>query len=141
MLISFELQTLQSGTWKIDSMYDDKLLAIDTAKRLVSTRRATAVRVVEESFSDDNDVRSRVVFRQSVVDGHNEKAIERKTEVHREARAARDVRQAERQRRRAPADPAGSAVDRVTWLIVKLIGIGTGGIVTIFILGRMLLAG
>src|SRR5579875_1931248 len=69
-LTSYELQTYQGGNWKIDSIYDDKDLALDMGKQLLSTRRATAVRVVEEDFVDGK-LKSRVIFRKSVVDGEN----------------------------------------------------------------------
>ncbi|HYB08836.1 MAG TPA: hypothetical protein VEJ16_04135 [Alphaproteobacteria bacterium] len=140
-LTSFELQSFQAGNWKIDSIYDDKELAIDMAKRLLGARRATAMRVVEERFADDGELKSRVVFRQSLVDDTNAEALERKIQVQKEVKEARDSRHGTGRHPLAVAGAGTNTTDGVAWLFVKLIGISAVGLVALFVLSRMIFHG
>jgi hypothetical protein len=140
-LTSFELQSFQSGNWKIDSIYDDKELAIDMAKRLLGSRRATAMRVVEERFGDDGELKSRVVFRQSLVDDTNAEAHERKIQAQKEVKEARESRHGTGARPLAVAGARSNTSDGLAWLLVKLIGISAVGLVALFVLSRLIFHG
>jgi len=140
-LTSFELQSFQAGNWKIDSIYDDKELAVDMAKRLLGSRRATAMRVVEERFGDDGELKSRVVFRQSLVDDTNAEALERKIQVQKEVKEARDSRHSAGARPLAVDGARANTSDGLAWLLVKLIGISAIGLVALFVLSRMIFHG
>ena len=47
---AFEIHTYQSGKWKIDSVFDDRDLAMFEAQRMDSSGRYTGIRVVEDIY-------------------------------------------------------------------------------------------
>lgn len=65
---AFEIQTFQAGKWKIDSIFDDRELAVFEAHRMDDSRRHAGIRVVEEVF-DENTQKSttKTIFRCSKV--------------------------------------------------------------------------
>jgi hypothetical protein len=88
MMVAFELQTYQGGTWKIDSMFDDRDLAVMEAQRLGKSDRYSAVRLIEEVYNPETqNTTTRTIFRTSRLQGENEAAIERKKQVNAEVRA------------------------------------------------------
>ena len=71
---SFEIRTFNSGKWKMDSVFDDRNLAIDEAKKIDTGARYLGVRVVEENYDEATDqVTSRTLFRGGAAKG--EKAL------------------------------------------------------------------
>lgn len=61
---SFELQTLDRGKWRTDSVYDDRTLAITQAERVNEGRRYVGIRVVEEIYDEaTNMTKCRTLFR------------------------------------------------------------------------------
>jgi hypothetical protein len=137
-LTMFELHTLRGGAWKVDSMYDDKELAVEMAERIVSSRRSSAVRVVEETFTD-NGIRSRVVFRKSQLDDANADAAKRQLQVQKDARLSREQGATRTTPAQGAARTQGGASQAFTWLFVKLVGIGVFGLVALLVLERMIL--
>src|SRR5271157_80572 len=103
MMVAFELQTYQGGSWKIDSMFDDRDLAIMEAQRLGKSDRYSAVRLIEEVYNPETqNSTSRTIFRTSRLQGENEAAIERKKQVNAEVRAEGDkIKTAVNHRKRA----------------------------------------
>jgi hypothetical protein len=60
----FEIHTFRSGVWKIDSVFDDRDLAIMEADRMDRSKRYSAVRVIEETFDEETDKgNTRTIFR------------------------------------------------------------------------------
>jgi hypothetical protein len=61
---AFEIHTFRSGNWKIDSVFDDRELAMFEAQRMDSSNRFPGVRVVEEIFDEAQATTStRTIFR------------------------------------------------------------------------------
>lgn len=62
----YEVQVLKDEIWRVDSVFDDKELAIEAARRMGESGRATAVRVIEDQ-TDAKTGRAvlRAVFRVS----------------------------------------------------------------------------
>ncbi len=61
---SFELHTYKDGQWKIDSIFDDRELAIFEARRVEASNRYSGVRVIEEIFDEASDsITTRTLFR------------------------------------------------------------------------------
>ncbi|HYM30324.1 MAG TPA: hypothetical protein VEU47_03430, partial [Candidatus Cybelea sp.] len=88
MMVAFELQTYQGGVWKIDSMFDDRDLAMMEAQRLGKSDRFAAVRLVEEVYNTETqNTTSRIIFRASRTQQENVQAIERKKTAAAEVRA------------------------------------------------------
>ena len=50
---SYEIQLYKSGTWKINSIFDDAELALFEARRMFSSGLYTTIRVVQEEFDED----------------------------------------------------------------------------------------
>ncbi|MHA1113776.1 MAG: hypothetical protein ACTSRY_04645, partial [Alphaproteobacteria bacterium] len=87
-MISFELHTYLGGNWKIDSIFDDRALAMSEAKRIEERGRTSAVRVVEEIYDEiTRDVQSRTIYRSTKLDKQNSEAIQRQAENKREIKS------------------------------------------------------
>ncbi len=111
VIVAYELQTYHSGAWKIDSMYDDRKLAMMEAQRASEAERYPAVRLVEENYDPDTQSStSRVIFRASRIQSENQTALVRRQQVVDEiasvrqtlrsaARLGRTMRNAKRRQR------------------------------------------
>lgn len=78
MMRAFEIHTFQSGQWKIDSVFDDRQLALFEAKRMDESSRYTGIRVVEESYDEKTDrTATRTIFRDSKIREENDAAMEK----------------------------------------------------------------
>jgi hypothetical protein len=84
-IVSYELQTYRTGAWKIDSIFDDRELALFEAKRMAESRRHSGIRVVQEEFDEDtNETATRVLYRSSAVFEANQEIMEKRAEARRE---------------------------------------------------------
>jgi len=117
----FEVQRYSGGNWLPYSDFDDKEIAIEAAKDLMSGRNAPpAVRVVEV-FGDHRP--DRTVFRHSPIDEHNLKARREQFELEREVMAARVQWKAERVQRRALARQENEQRRFATWRRLALLAL------------------
>ena len=79
MNVVYELHTFRDGAWKIDSVFDDRDLAVLEAQRVEKTFRYSGVRVVEEIFHAATDrTVTRTIYRSSKVDKANVEAKPRR---------------------------------------------------------------
>ena len=61
---AFEIHTFQDGRWKIDSVFDDRELALFEARRVDEGTRYSGVRVIEEIYDEASDLTTtRTIFR------------------------------------------------------------------------------
>ncbi len=61
--VSYELLAFRGGSWIIESVYDNKDVALQEAHRLLEGRRQTGVKVIEEKYDDATDkTMARIVF-------------------------------------------------------------------------------
>lgn len=89
MMKSYEIHTYFGGIWKIDSIFDDQELALSEGRRILTNGRFSAVRVIEETFNPDtNEVRTRTIYRNTLVDDSNQEAIKRQAELRQEQKDA-----------------------------------------------------
>ena len=66
---AFEIHTYQDGKWRIDSVFDDRELALFEARRVDEGSRYSGVRVVEENYDEASDLTTtRTIFRGGNVD-------------------------------------------------------------------------
>ncbi len=66
---TYELHTFKDQIWKIDSVFDNKEIALQEARRAQSANRYNTIRVVEEHHDEvSNKTATRTVFR---ADGGN----------------------------------------------------------------------
>ncbi|MCH7486415.1 MAG: hypothetical protein IIC04_05445 [Proteobacteria bacterium] len=62
-IVTYEIYSFRNGNWMVDSVHDDKQLAIHQARLLLDSRHHMAIRVVEESYDEATDrASSKVVF-------------------------------------------------------------------------------
>ena len=65
---ALEIHTYQSGKWKIDSVFDDRDLAMFEAQRMDSSGRYTGIRVVEEIYLESTrETKTRTIYRGSMI--------------------------------------------------------------------------
>jgi len=78
----FEIHTFRNGTWKIDSVFDDRDLALMEADRIDRSRRYSAVRVIEETFDEETEKGgSRTIFRSTKAERINAVSKARQTQL------------------------------------------------------------
>ncbi len=53
--VSYEVYSLREGNWSLDSVYDDRGLALDEARHLLKRRRQKGVNVVKENYDDETN--------------------------------------------------------------------------------------
>ncbi len=126
---AFEIHTFQSGRWKIDSVFDDKELALFEAHRMDESGRYSGVRVVEEAFNDrDRKIRSRTIFRGTKVTKANENDLmaRQDAEIDRRRKSARDAHR-RRERQREEKKNAGNPY-RLISILLLLISLGLGAL-------------
>ena len=61
---AFEIHTFQNGKWMIDSVFNDRDLALFEVQRMDLARRYPGVRLIEETFDEETQKSStRTIFR------------------------------------------------------------------------------
>ena len=61
--VSYELLSFRGGNWVIESIYDNRDVALQEARRLLAGRHQTGVKVIEETYDADTDnTTARIVF-------------------------------------------------------------------------------
>ncbi len=63
--ISYEIYSFKNGDWMLDSVHDDKNMAIHQGRMLIASPHHMAIRVVEESYNDTSDQSvSRIIYKE-----------------------------------------------------------------------------
>ena len=128
---AYEIHTFAGGKWKVDSVFDDRDLALFEASRIEGSGRHTGVRVVEEEFDESTQrTRVRTIYRGSKVEQNNAAALEKA----REARMLVNQQKAQfaEQKQRRQMEAARKAQRRKTdpfrlvilFAIIMLFGVG-----------------
>ena len=87
---AFEIHTIRDGQWKVDSVFDDRELAMHEARKVDDNGRYAGVRVIEENYDESSDLTTtRTIFR-----GKNETANSKpsKSSAKKSARGAKRAR-------------------------------------------------
>ncbi len=53
--VSYELYSLREGHWSLDSVYDDRGLALNEARYLLKRRHEKGVKVIKENYDDETN--------------------------------------------------------------------------------------
>ncbi len=126
---AYEIHTFQSGRWKIDSVFDDKELALFEAQRMDGSGRYSGVRVVEEAFNDrDRKIRARTIFRGTKVTQANENDLmaRQEAEIEHRRKFARDAERRRVQLRKAKKNAADPY--RLISILLLLVALGLGAL-------------
>ncbi len=54
-IVSYEVYSLREGHWNLDSVYDDRSLALDEARSLFQRRYEKGVKVIKEDYDDETN--------------------------------------------------------------------------------------
>jgi hypothetical protein len=128
---AFEIHVYQGGRWKIDSIFDDRELAVFEAQRMDISGRFPGVRVVEEVYDEaSNTTTNRTIFRGARVAKANEEELQKTATVRRQATAARRERTVknvslQRQAKRRAVQKKASPL-RLATILVLLVGFALG---------------
>ena len=134
----FEIHALRDGKWKIDSIMDDKELAMEAAKALARRNGVEAVRVVREMFNQQKgEFARRTIFhtsrQQEMIAAETERKKQAVVDNARDNDAMKRLGQAERKRVEAQRKRAARArlitmlgasaavvVGVIGWMIFKM---------------------
>lgn len=128
---AFEIHTYQSGKWKIDSVFDDRDLAMFEAQRMDESGRYTGIRVVEEIYVEATlETKTRTIYRGSKIAAANAEQLRESKNVRQNKGQALKKRKAENVHRKKVAHKRkikkkASPVRLI--LILILIGMLAGG--------------
>ncbi len=138
MLTAFEIQVLNKGDWKIDSIFDDQELATFEANRVFGRGIYDTVRVVQEIYNEVTDTasaRTIAELTRAAVTAPGRKVAKTK----KSARSA-----VPQMMKAAMAEPTANDADKVPktksgglwWfaLVATSVGISAGGLVLLFLL-------
>ena len=99
---AFEIHTYHDGKWKIDSVFDDRELALFEARRVDEGSRYSGVRVIEENYDESSNLTTtRTIFRGGNVD-RQEKVRKASKAVKARARARRGMGSRDMGKKRRP---------------------------------------
>lgn len=88
MIQAYEIQTYRGGVWQVDSVFDDKDLAVFEAEGMFDRGRYVGVRVVLETFdSETNDVTVRTILKLSKTEAENAAGRKRQAKSDKEIQA------------------------------------------------------
>lgn len=118
--VSYELYRQQRGRWVVDSVYDDKEMALYEAKKLLNAQFRYDIKVVEEKFNaGSGETVQRVIFT-----GRGVEDAKRKVEQVKKKQAERIERE--------HVTPVEKKKDNLTPILVRAVLILGGlGIVTL----------
>jgi hypothetical protein len=110
----FEIHALRAGKWKIDSIMDDKELAVEAAKALARRNGVEAVRIVREMYNQQKgEFARRTIFhtsrQQEMIAAETERKKVLAAEDARDQDALKRLAQAERKRVEAQRKRAARA--------------------------------
>lgn len=93
---AFEIHTFQGGKWKIDSVFDDRDLALFEAQRMDESGRYSGVRVIEEIFLEQTQqTKTRTIYRGSKIEQHNAAELRKAKQIRHQAEQNRVQRKQE----------------------------------------------
>lgn len=78
MMVVYELHTYSNSAWKLDSVFDDRDLAVLEARQVEHSKQFTGVRVLEETLDDaSNRTISRTIYRSTKAEPPHAIAVQR----------------------------------------------------------------
>lgn len=125
---AFEIHTYRGGKWKIDSIFDDRELAIFEAQRMDCSNRFPGLRVVEEIFDEAaSKTTTRTIFRGGAGVGAETPRPPPKKATARDRPAVRAGagKRAKSRGRRPAKKKSGIAGPLITFFVVVLLGAAT----------------
>lgn len=117
---AFEIHTYQDGKWRIDSVFDDRELALFEARRVDAGSRYSGVRVIEENYDESSDLTTtRTIFRGGTLDRQ-----ERARKNAQEAAERKKVRRSAGSRERSSGKQARKRQQKTSHFVVPVLILG-----------------
>ncbi len=115
--VSFEVYSLREGYWNLDSVYDDRSLALHEARNLLRRRYEKGVKVVKEDYDDETNrsIPTTIFHEGEGVKKHRPKVREKRTQRQRIETAAR--------KKEPKKEDASGVIRHVVILVVSIGGI------------------
>ena len=124
--VSYEVLSTRGDNWTIESVYDDREVALYEARTLLENRHLKAVKIVQETYDDEADrTTTRTIFNETrgAAKGKPKPATEKETKD-------------------TPAAPAvgrkKDGSDAVKYLIILVLSIGGIGLVMLAVAGFLM---
>lgn len=134
---AFEIHTFQGGKWKIDSVFDDRDLAVFEAQRMEGSKRYLGVRVVEETFDEKTQqTAARTIYRGTNIENPSSPEPAKKPQASAKGgrAAAKGGGGSRRQGRARPAAKAEKSNALLLAIFSIIILVGAGAIVALRVL-------
>ena len=131
--VSYEIYTYRNGNWTVDSVHDDKQLAIHQARLLLDSRHHMAIRVMEESYDEATDKSTtKVVFTKKKSDEQPKSTYKKPEDKKKKGKAKPDAK-AKKKKKTAARSSGSHTLIKVT-LSVGGIALGLISLLTFMIL-------
>jgi len=121
---AYEIHTFRDGVWKVDSVFDDRELAMFEAKRVDDSSRYSGVKVVEEVYDEANNrTTSRTLFRGGAAKSPKRQPAEAKAKSKRTGPRGGTGKQRARRGRRKQKPHSSMLVPFLILIILVLVGL------------------
>ena len=137
-MLAYELHTFREGRWSMDSVFDDRDLALNEAHRADESRRYAGIRIIEEKHDEEtNETTTRVIFRGGTTATLDPPTTPKeKTESGQEAPPAAAAREPERTARPRPEPENRQGGWIVPVAVCSTIVVLVGAVTAMFFLSR-----
>ena len=126
-MIAFEIQVFKEGAWKVDSVFDDRELALFEAKKIDEGTRYSGVQVVEEKYDEASGrTKTRTLYRGGATKTGKPKAQKEAPASKRPAQRRGTGKEATRKGKAKPKAKKTSLVVPLILLMVLLIALAGG---------------
>ena len=134
MPTNYEVHTLKSGVWQIDSTYPQRDPAIETAKQLYGEKRFEAIKVIKDDFDPKTNKGKEIVIYDSAKGGAEKKPPPPKDEPK---SAAASEKKSDADYKNAPHKTAPKSSTSLVKAIILLGVVLLGGLAALFGLSQL----
>lgn len=121
---AYEIHTYREGVWKVDSVFDDRELALFEAKRVDDSSRYSGVKVVEEVYDEAHDrTTTRTLFRGGAAKSAKPQMVEAKPKSRRAGPRGGAGKEHARRGRRRKKTHSSILVPFLILIILLLVGL------------------
>ena len=132
--ISYEIYSYRNGNWSVDSVHDDKQLAIHQARLLLESRHHNAIKVMEESYDEGTDeATSKVVFSKKKSDAPPKSTYKKPGDKEKKGKGAEPDAKKKKKKKKPSRSTGSNTVIKLT-LSVGGIALGLISLLTFMIL-------
>jgi len=136
---TFEIYSFKNGDWMIDSVHDDKQMALHQARMLIESPHHMAIRVLQEIYDDETDKSmSLVVFKQQKGEEKRKKGAEKQKKAATSAKKKKNGKSGSGATKNKPKKKKKSSFTRT--IVLMALALGGVGLGLIAIIGALISA-